>query len=200
MFSYLGAEALHLSVACLWKTRLCFECFPYVCPEPVLVKRSFLYMNGSLSRACLGKKIVFIYKWHGKKKKYIYTCVFRTIADMEPCSRTIRNAATWCACRQHNRTTTQNKTSVQIIQTFAPSLSWQMNRRRYFGSKGNVQRSALRFGDISRVNDGFETRRGSNFRPFSFGSSRFNVQMSAQKAATTQFESQRRDIYIPRSR
>jgi hypothetical protein len=75
-----------------------------------------------------------------------------------------------------------------------------MNRRRYFGSKGNVQRSALRFGDISRVNDGFETRRGSNFRPFSFGSSRFNVQMSAQKAVTTQFESQRRDIYIPRSR
>jgi hypothetical protein len=23
-----------------------FECFPYVCPEPVLVKRSFLYKNG----------------------------------------------------------------------------------------------------------------------------------------------------------
>jgi hypothetical protein len=26
-----------------------FECFPYVCPEPVLVKRSFLYINGSKS-------------------------------------------------------------------------------------------------------------------------------------------------------
>jgi hypothetical protein len=24
-----------------------FECFPYVCPEPVLVKSSFIYINGS---------------------------------------------------------------------------------------------------------------------------------------------------------
>jgi hypothetical protein len=39
--------------------------------------------------------------------------------------------------------------------------------------------------------NGFETRRSSNFRPFSFGSSRFNVQMSAQNGATTQFESDR---------
>jgi hypothetical protein len=39
--------------------------------------------------------------------------------------------------------------------------------------------------------NGFETRRGSNFRPFSFGSSRFNVQTDAQNGATTQFESQR---------
>jgi hypothetical protein len=31
-------------------------------------------------------------------------------------------------------------------------------------------------------------------------SSRFNVQMGAQNAAITQFESQRRCIYIPRSR
>ena len=30
-----------LRVDSLRKTRLCFECFPYVCPEPVLVKRSF---------------------------------------------------------------------------------------------------------------------------------------------------------------
>ena len=30
------------------KTALVFvECFPYVCPEPVLVKWSFLYINGS---------------------------------------------------------------------------------------------------------------------------------------------------------
>jgi hypothetical protein len=36
-----------------------------------------------------------------------------------------------------------------------------------------------------------ETRRGSKFRPFWLGSSRFNVQMSAQKGATTQFESDR---------
>ena len=52
-FSYLSAEALHLSVACLRKTRLCFECFSYVCPEPVLVKRLF-----------------FTFKWHGNV--YIY--------------------------------------------------------------------------------------------------------------------------------
>ena len=30
-----------LRVDSLRKTRLRFECFPYVCPEPVLVKRSF---------------------------------------------------------------------------------------------------------------------------------------------------------------
>jgi hypothetical protein len=30
--------------------------------------------------------------------------------------------------------------------------------------------------------------------------SRFKVETGAQNAATTQFESQRRDIYIPRSR
>jgi hypothetical protein len=31
-----------------WATMLLsfFECFPYVCPEPVLVKRSFIYING----------------------------------------------------------------------------------------------------------------------------------------------------------
>jgi hypothetical protein len=29
------------------KRRRIFECFPYVCPEPVLVKCSFLYTNGS---------------------------------------------------------------------------------------------------------------------------------------------------------
>jgi hypothetical protein len=27
--------------------RSLFECFPYVCPEPVLVKSSFLYINGA---------------------------------------------------------------------------------------------------------------------------------------------------------
>jgi hypothetical protein len=26
-------------------TTVFFECFPYVCPEPVLVKSSFLYIN-----------------------------------------------------------------------------------------------------------------------------------------------------------
>jgi hypothetical protein len=31
------------------KTALFFECFPYVCPEPVLVKCSFLYINGAKS-------------------------------------------------------------------------------------------------------------------------------------------------------
>jgi hypothetical protein len=55
-------------------------------------------------------------------------------------------------------------------------------------------------GQLENYKNGFETRRSSNFRPFSFGSSRFNVQMGAQNGATTQFESQRRDICIPRSR
>jgi hypothetical protein len=31
----------------LQENALFFECFPYVCPEPVLVKSSFLYINGS---------------------------------------------------------------------------------------------------------------------------------------------------------
>eukprot|EP01046_Picozoa_sp_COSAG06_P011224 COSAG06_NODE_635_length_13557_cov_10.837581_4_plen_219_part_00 len=39
-----------------------------------------------------------------------------------------------------------------------------------------------------------------SFRPFWLESSRFDVQMGAQNGATTQFESQRHDIYIPRSR
>jgi uncharacterized membrane protein YgcG len=49
--------------------------FSYVCPEPVLAKRSSWVCSGlekasfsqlclCLSRACLGKKIVFIYKRH----------------------------------------------------------------------------------------------------------------------------------------
>jgi hypothetical protein len=29
------------------KTASFFECFPYVCPEPVLAKRSFSYINGA---------------------------------------------------------------------------------------------------------------------------------------------------------
>ena len=44
--------------------------------------------------------------------------------------------------------------------------------------------------------NGFKTRRSSNFRPFWFGSSRFNVQMGAQNWVTTQSGSQRRDIHI----
>jgi hypothetical protein len=31
------------------KTPLFFECFLYVCPEPVLVKRCILYLNGTKS-------------------------------------------------------------------------------------------------------------------------------------------------------
>jgi hypothetical protein len=75
-----------------------FLIFPYVCPEPVLVKRSLLYINGSkrpfshlpakkppffsrcflalfcLSRACLGTKIVF------QSKKTVQKMRFRTSA------------------------------------------------------------------------------------------------------------------------
>ena len=29
------------------KNGIFFECFPYVCPEPVLAKASFIYINGS---------------------------------------------------------------------------------------------------------------------------------------------------------
>jgi hypothetical protein len=29
------------------KNGIFFECFPYVCPEPVLAKRTFLYTNGA---------------------------------------------------------------------------------------------------------------------------------------------------------
>ena len=37
---------------CTNATRSFFECFPYVCPEPVLVKSSFLYINGSKRTFC----------------------------------------------------------------------------------------------------------------------------------------------------
>ena len=51
-------------------------------------------------------------------------------------------------------------------------------------------------GQLENRKNGFKTRRSSNFRPFWFGSSRFNVQMGAQNGATTQSGSQRRDIHI----
>ena len=37
--------------ACKKTHHLFFECFPYVCPEPVLIKRSFLVQNGSAEDA-----------------------------------------------------------------------------------------------------------------------------------------------------
>eukprot|EP01046_Picozoa_sp_COSAG06_P032215 COSAG06_NODE_3202_length_5693_cov_3.420272_4_plen_125_part_00 len=37
------------SLASCEKCHSFFECFPYVCPEPVLVKCSFLYINGAKS-------------------------------------------------------------------------------------------------------------------------------------------------------
>ena len=37
-----------------YKKRSFFECFPYVCPEPVLVKCSFLCINGRFSRRFFG--------------------------------------------------------------------------------------------------------------------------------------------------
>jgi hypothetical protein len=40
-------------------------------------------------------------------------------------------------------------------------------------------------GQLENHKNGFETRRGSAFWPLSFGSSRFNVQLSAQNGATT---------------
>jgi hypothetical protein len=42
-------------------------------------------------------------------------------------------------------------------------------------------------GQLENHKNGFETRRDSNFRPFSFGSSRFNVETGARNGATTQF-------------
>ena len=42
-------------------------------------------------------------------------------------------------------------------------------------------------GQLENRKNGFETRRRSNYRPFSLGSSRFNVQTSAQNGATTLF-------------
>jgi|EP01046_Picozoa_sp_COSAG06_P000602 hypothetical protein len=44
------------------KTPLNFECFPYVCPELVLVKCSFLNINGS------GKLYISSIKWHCKRR------------------------------------------------------------------------------------------------------------------------------------
>jgi hypothetical protein len=42
-FSYLRVRAVHCGAMLEEHTHLSlFECFPYVCPEPVLVKRSFL--------------------------------------------------------------------------------------------------------------------------------------------------------------
>jgi hypothetical protein len=38
-----GEKDLRVHQEDLRKTRLRFECFPYVCPEPVLVECSFLY-------------------------------------------------------------------------------------------------------------------------------------------------------------
>eukprot|EP01046_Picozoa_sp_COSAG06_P010499 COSAG06_NODE_574_length_14079_cov_6.802504_15_plen_158_part_00 len=52
-------------------------------------------------------------------------------------------------------------------------------------------------GQLENHKNGFETRRGSNFRPFSFGSSRFSVQPSVENGATTQFESQRHCMCFP---
>ena len=47
-FKWLAAGWLAISNWKLCKkTVSCFECFPYVCPEPVLAKRSFFYTNGS---------------------------------------------------------------------------------------------------------------------------------------------------------
>jgi hypothetical protein len=44
----LGGIASNASLkALVRKTASVFECFPYVCPEPVLAKCSFLYTNGS---------------------------------------------------------------------------------------------------------------------------------------------------------
>jgi hypothetical protein len=44
-----------------------FECFPYVCPEPVLVKCSFLYINGSktpfFGRTMDDKKLDIAARW-----------------------------------------------------------------------------------------------------------------------------------------
>ena len=60
-----------------------------------------------------------------------------------------------------------------------------------------VEALTSQVGDISTAGlvenhiNGFETRQCSNFRPFWLESSRFNVQMSAQNGATTQFESDR---------
>jgi hypothetical protein len=54
------ADAAHFS---LRKSGPFFECVPYVCPEPALVKCSFLYMNGSkrpfLLTGILGRSL-----WH----------------------------------------------------------------------------------------------------------------------------------------
>jgi hypothetical protein len=117
-------------------TPLFFLNFSYVCPEPVLVKRSFIYINGSkravfapregdqivrahlidrslffefslcLSRACLGKMFVLIYKW---LKKTVFTHLDATVG--------------LCVVDARLR-----KTRLSFLSAFSlsvPSLSWQ---------------------------------------------------------------------------
>ena len=57
--------------------RILFRVFPYVCPEPVLVKRSFLYINGSkrpflltcLDRRCVKVAVDDVVAWRLQQEK-----------------------------------------------------------------------------------------------------------------------------------
>jgi hypothetical protein len=45
--SHLSASLSSVHFVSVCDKTVFFECFPYVCPEPVLVKSSFLYINGA---------------------------------------------------------------------------------------------------------------------------------------------------------
>jgi hypothetical protein len=50
-------QRAHFTNACTEEKRTFFWSFPYVCPEPVLVKCSFFYIDGSKRRRALYKRM-----------------------------------------------------------------------------------------------------------------------------------------------
>jgi hypothetical protein len=122
-----------------------------------------------LSRACLGKCSAFSIKRHTKNEVVPHRSDSSAASSLPPAAPAVTVAPV-----------------VRVVVAGTCSGERSCKNGRDFGYQGQLE---------SRKN-GFKTRRSSNFRPFWFGSSRFNVQMGAQNGATTQSGSQRRDIHI----
>eukprot|EP01046_Picozoa_sp_COSAG06_P088480 COSAG06_NODE_34898_length_467_cov_5.369565_1_plen_135_part_10 len=133
-----------------------------VCPEPVLVKRSFLYING------MAKDIyIYIYMRFPHHRRH------GAVQPHDPQRSDLIRVQT---TQPHNNAK-QNFSSNYPNVCPEPVLANESSSLLWIQRKRSTRRASLwRYKPSKRR---FETRRGSNFRPFSFGSSRFNVQMSA---------------------
>ena len=127
-----------------------FLSFPYVCPEPVLAKSSFLYQNGA--------KMAFLSYLHQAGQKHQDRSLWKLVGVL----LSIRNSQSKIASRWDFPLPSRHSRKVGLFAHTADCIIIAPKRLKLRLS-----------GSARKSQNGFETRRCSNFMPFWLEPSRF---------------------------